>query len=212
MGRNARLPIGRPNPVCILIPFMITTLLAYVLVFGFFVVEGRTRKGAAAASLETGQFDRKSTASLGGAYAIVSLALLAAPLLNYFGIGVLSNAAWLGWIGILIATGGIGLRLWANQVLGQFYTRTLQVSETQSIVEAGPYRLIRHPGYAGMLLMWLGAGLAVTNWPCLLLAIGVMGTAYAYRIRSEEAMLAAVYGAQYQAYQGRTRKLIPFIF
>lgn len=191
---------------------MLTTIIAYLLVFGFFVGEGRTRKGEAAASMKTGSFDQKSTASLGVAYGVVGLGLLAAPVLNYFGIGTLPGAGWLGWVGVLLAAGGIGLRLWANQVLGQFYTRTLKVTDQQTIVQAGPYGLIRHPGYAGMILMWTGAGLAVGNWLIWVLAMVVMFGVYAYRIQSEEAMMATSYGAQYADYQRHTRKLIPFIY
>ncbi len=191
---------------------MLTTLLAYVLVFGFFVAEGRTRKGQAAQSLEAGKFDQKSTAGLGLAYMVASLGLLAAPILNYFNLATLPWSNILGWVGLLVAALGIALRLWANQVLGEFYTRTLKVSEQQVIVQQGPYAVIRHPGYLGMLTMWAGAGLAVTNWVAFLLAAGAILVAYTYRIRSEEAMLAATFGEQYQAYQQRTRKLIPFIF
>lgn len=191
---------------------MITTLLAYLLVFGFFVAEGRTRKGEASQSLEAGKFDGRSTARLGIAYMIVSLGLLIAPLFDYLGIAVMPRPELVGWLGLLIAVVGMGLRLWANQVLGEFYTRTLRVSEKQVIVEKGPYALIRHPGYLGMILVWVGAGLAVTNWIVLLVAVVVMVTAYAYRIQTEEAMLANTYGTQYQAYQQRTRKLIPFIY
>jgi protein-S-isoprenylcysteine O-methyltransferase len=191
---------------------MLPTSLAYLLVFGFFVGEGRTRKGEAAQSMKAGSFDQKSTLSLGVAYGVCGLGLLAAPLLNYFGIGVLPGTAILGWVGVVIAAGGIALRLWANQVLGQFYTRTLKVTESQTIVQAGPYGLIRHPGYAGMIVMWVGAGLAVTNWLMALLIMVVMFSVYAYRIQSEEAMMAASYGAQYAEYQHHTRKLIPFLY
>lgn len=191
---------------------MITTLLAYLLVFGFFVAEGRTRKGEAAQSIEAGKFDGQSTARLGVAYMIVSLGLLIAPLFDYLGIAVMPWPIVVGWLGLLIAVGGMGLRLWANHGLGEFYTRTLRVSDTQVIVEKGPYGVIRHPGYLGMILVWVGAGLAVTNWIVLLVAVVVMVTVYAYRIQTEEAMLASTYGSQYQAYQQRTRKLIPFIY
>jgi protein-S-isoprenylcysteine O-methyltransferase Ste14 len=191
---------------------MVTTFLAYLLIVGFIVTEGRTRKGEAAQSLEAGAFDQQSTRRLGLAYMVVILGLLSAPFLNYFGIGVLPWSGVIGWAGLIVAALGVGVRLWANHILGEFYTRTLKVTEKQVIVEEGPYKLIRHPGYMGMILLWVGAGLAVGNWLALLLAAGVMFAAYAYRIRSEETMMAASYGEQYQSYQRQTRKLIPFIY
>src|SRR5258708_1479204 len=56
---------------------------------------------------------------------------------------------------------GLTLRVWAAQVLGRFYTRTLRTTDKQRIVQSGPYHLIRHPGYLGTILIWIGAGLAV---------------------------------------------------
>ena len=59
---------------------------------------------------------------------------------------------------------GLALRLWSQAVLGRYYTTTLRHGEDQPILASGPYRLLRHPGYAGLLLAWVGAGLATANW------------------------------------------------
>ncbi len=81
---------------------------------------------------------------------------------------------------------GIALRIWANRVLGAYYTRTLRIQSGQSVVRAGPYRLIRHPGYTGALLMWFGAILATRNWITLVVVgVSVVGV-YLYRITTEE--------------------------
>ena len=90
---------------------------------------------------------------------VTGLSLLGAPVLNSFGVGRI-DAGSVGWIGLVIAILGIALRFWANRTLGQFYTRTLRVTEDQPIIDQGPYRVIRHPGYLGVLLMWVGASLA----------------------------------------------------
>ena len=108
--------------------------------------------------------------------------------------------------------GGISIRLWANRTLGEYYTRTLRVATAQTIVQKGPYRNIRHPGYLGSMLMWVGAGLATTNWLVVSLAVVVMSAAYYYRIRVEEQMLMATMSAEYLEYKARTWKLIPFLF
>jgi protein-S-isoprenylcysteine O-methyltransferase Ste14 len=117
-----------------------------------------------------------------------------------------------GWVGLLIAVGGMSVRWWANRTLGEYYTRTLRVTAAQSIIQKGPYRMIRHPGYLGSMLMWVGAGLATTNWIVFTLAMVVMFAAYYYRIQAEEQMLMAAMSQDYREYESRTWKLIPFVF
>lgn len=114
--------------------------------------------------------------------------------------------------GLALMVAGVGLRVWAMRVLGEYYTRTLRTAQQQNLVDRGPYRVIRHPGYLGVLMLWVGAGLATANWMATLLIALVMFVAYHYRIQSEEQMLAATFGEQYRQYAGRTRRLIPFVF
>jgi len=167
---------------------MLTTIFGYLVVALFFVVEGRLRKGQQAQTLDAGVFDRYSTRRLGMAYGIAIISLLFAPVLNYFAIGHILFAP-VGWIGLVIALCGIALRVWANIILGEFYTRTLRVLENQSVVQRGPYRFIRHPGYLGLILMWAGAGFATSNRIVILIVLVTMCIAYHYRIQAEEAML-----------------------
>ena len=108
--------------------------------------------------------------------------------------------------------GGISLRIWANRALGAYYTRTLRTGQGQHIVQEGPYRLIRHPGYLGAMLMWVGAGLATANWITALVIVVGMSAVYGYRMRSEEAMLAEAFGDRYAAYEAHTWRLVPFVF
>jgi len=191
---------------------MLTTILGYALISFFLASEGRTRKGQPAQSLERGGFDRKSTAFVGAAWLLTGSGLLLALPLNYFRIGSMTFGSVVGWSGLLIAAGGISIRLWANRTLGEHYTRTLRVATTQTILQKGPYRNIRHPGYLGSTLMWVGAGLATTNWIVVILAVVLMSAAYYYRIRVEEEMLMVTLGAEYLEYKARTWRLIPFVF
>jgi protein-S-isoprenylcysteine O-methyltransferase Ste14 len=186
-------------------------LAAYGLFGGFLVLERLTRHGSEAKSLAAGPFDRRSTKLLGMAFLVGVIALLLAPLLNAFHVGTLGYDA-IGWVGVGLMIGGIGLRYWANRVLGRFYTRTLRVADDQRVVERGPYRIIRHPGYSAALLLWAGAGLASVNWILALILMVVMLGSYSYRIRCEEAMLLATLGLQYQNYRDRTWKLAPFLY
>jgi len=190
---------------------MLTTTLAYLLILLFSLLEGRLRKGQPAATFQAGQFDRQSTRRLGLAYTLAILGLLAAPLLNILSIGHILSILTT-WIGLAILLAGIGLRVWANRFLGAFYTRTLRVLEHQTVVQSGPYRFIRHPGYLGVILMWSGAGLAAGNWIVILLVLACISRAYYYRIRTEEAMLLENLGQSYASYQTHTWRLLPYIY
>ena len=188
---------------------VITTLLGYLVLAVFLFIEGRIRSGQEAKSYEAGRFDQSTTKFLGLGYFISILALLTVWLLNFIGIGALSTRV--GWLGILLAVFGLSTRWWANHVLGVFYTRTLKVAENQIIVQEGPYRLIRHPGYLGSILMWIGVAAATANWIVILIVFVVMIFAYYYRIENEEKMLLAVH-ANYSEYRSHTWRLIPFIY
>jgi protein-S-isoprenylcysteine O-methyltransferase Ste14 len=190
---------------------MLTTIFAYLLIALFSVSERRLRKGQQAQTFDAGVFDRHSTRRLGIAYGIAIISLLFAPILNYLSIGhILYTLA--GWVGLAITLGGITLRVWANLILGEFYTRTLRVLANQSVVQRGPYRLIRHPGYLGTIVMWAGAGLAAANWIVILIVLVTMSIAYHYRIQAEETMLLDRLGQQYADYKARTWKLLPFVY
>jgi protein-S-isoprenylcysteine O-methyltransferase len=190
---------------------MITTIGAYLLLVLFFVFEGRLRQGQAAKSFEAGEHDRSSTSYIGAAFGLGILCILLAPALNWLKIGNLIPPA-VAWAGLLVAAGGLWLRLSAPRVLGRFYTRTLRVAEQQTVVDKGPYRLIRHPGYAGDLALWIGAGLATGNLSATLVIAVVIFAAYWYRIQAEEQMLVEKLGQPYRDYQARTRRLIPFVY
>jgi protein-S-isoprenylcysteine O-methyltransferase Ste14 len=191
---------------------VLPTIIAYLLIGCFLVLQRIMRQGEQAKSLQPEQFDRGSTRLIGIAFILAILVLITAPILNVFQIGRIGKGIAIGWAGIGIMLGGLALRLWANQTLGQFYTSTLRIAERQRIIRLGPYKVLRHPGYGGLLLTWAGAGLATENWLAATIIILVMFISYHYRIISEEAMLLTAFGEQYRAYMARTWKLLPFIY
>src|SRR5262249_51469200 len=107
---------------------------------------------------------------------------------------------------------GLGLRVWAMAALGKFYTRTLLTLPDQRVVDRGPYRWLRHPGYLGSLLVWVGSGFAYGNWILAAVIASLMVPAYAYRIGSEERLLRERFGDAYESYARRTWRLVPLLF
>ncbi len=191
---------------------MVTTVGAYLLIAIFLIIEGRLRKGRQAKSLRPGQYDRGSTRRIGLAFFVTFLILLITPILNYFQIGTLSPSGVIGGIGLALMLGGMALRVWASKTLGAFYTRTLLIQTEQTVVDGGPYQLIRHPGYLGDFTMFVGGGLAMANWIAFIAIFTAMFSAYAFRIKVEEQMLETTLGDPYRAYMKRTHRLIPWIY
>lgn len=116
------------------------------------------------------------------------------------------------WLGLGVFMAGVAIRWWAISVLGRFFTSDLVVQTGHRIVQRGPYRVVRHPSYSGILVCFLGIGLAMYNWLSLLCLLALVGAAIIYRIRVEEAMLAKEFGDEYVEYRRRTRRLVPGLF
>jgi protein-S-isoprenylcysteine O-methyltransferase Ste14 len=175
----------------------------------FFSLEFILRKGRDAKSILTSPFDRGTTILIGAPY---PLGILLPPILNYLSIGRLHNDGVFGVVGICLMVLGLVVRLWSMQTLGRFYTRRLTVTEDQQIVQAGPYRFIRHPGYLGTLLIWIGLPTSQANWISIGLMVLFLGFFYGRRIITKESMLVKEFGEEYRKYMKRTWRLVPLLF
>ena len=187
-----------------------TTVTALLLILAFFVGEGRLRQGEAARTLEAGADDHGTTRRIGMSFGASLIAVAVSPLLDATGFGVLSEAV--GWGGVVLMLVGLAVRVWAALTLGAWYTRTLRTSEAQRIVRSGPYRYVRHPGYAADILMWLGAGLAARSALALAFIAVVILSAYRARIAAEERMLVSAFGDDYGDWMRHSWRLVPFLY
>jgi protein-S-isoprenylcysteine O-methyltransferase len=116
----------------------------------------------------------------------------------------------IAWIGVGLAALGLLLRLWSVLVLRGRYTRTLLIATVHSLERKGPYGLVRHPGYLGSLLCLNGIAVASGLWIVVIASVAATSAAYAYRIRVEDQMLVARFGASYQSYCREVNALVPF--
>jgi protein-S-isoprenylcysteine O-methyltransferase Ste14 len=121
-------------------------------------------------------------------------------------------AAVAGGAGLGLMVAGIALRGWSFLTLGEYFTFTVQVSDDQQVVKTGPYRLLRHPSYAGILLICLGVGLAGANWVGLAVLVLVPLALLLYRIHIEERALLTTLGDRYRDYALGRKRLIPLVW
>jgi len=139
----------------------------------------------------------------------VFLSISIALYLGYAGIGMLPD--WFFYLGIFLILLGVLVRQWAIAILGRFFSLTVQIVEDHKVVEKGPYRLVRHPSYTGVLITFIGLGLAVQSWGALLVLLVVFGVSFGYRMWVEERALLSELGQGYASYMKRTKRLIPFL-
>ena len=166
------------------------------------------RKGASARSVVPTAADWGTTALIVAAYvvAVVAISMRLLPSIP------MPAAALVGWAGVGVGTAGFVIRVWSMRVLGRFYTRTLVTTGDQQVVRAGPYQLVRHPGYLGSILVWTGAAVTSGNLLCIVLVTALLAVAYTRRIRVEERMLLDTLGEPYAAYRRESWRLVPFVF
>jgi protein-S-isoprenylcysteine O-methyltransferase len=112
-------------------------------------------------------------------------------------------------LGIGIAWLGVLLRCWAVWSLGRFFQRDVMIQKDHVVWRGGPYRLLRHPAYAGTLISYFGFGLAIGSWVGALVWVAIVAAGYVPRIRVEEAELTLALGDSYRDYARTTARLVP---
>lgn len=114
--------------------------------------------------------------------------------------------------GMVVLLAGLVLRGWSFKALGQYFTHTVMVSSDQPVIARGPYRVLRHPSYTGIILAAIGIGLASANWADLAGLLLLTLTALLWRIRIEEAALMTTLGDRYRAYAAQHKRLVPLVW
>ena len=154
-----------------------------------------------------GEPDPSRLAMLAGSVGGVTLAFVLA------GHGELPGPGWLPVVlGLSVAWLGMAVRAWSVRALGEFFTVDVTVAADQRVIDDGPYALVRHPSYTGMLMAILGFGIALDSWGAVAAALFLPLAAVVIRIRHEEAMLRRELGEPYEAYARRTARLVPGIW
>jgi protein-S-isoprenylcysteine O-methyltransferase Ste14 len=125
----------------------------------------------------------------------------------------ITDARWPLFVaGLVLMCAGIAIRQWAVATLGRFFTIDVRVEPGQTVVEDGPYRWVRHPAYTGLILTFVGFGLALGNWVALALAFLVPTAGLVYRIRFEEHALLEGLGEPYRRFAEGRKRLVPGVW
>lgn len=115
-------------------------------------------------------------------------------------------------VGVVLVVSGLIIRIQSILTLRQYFTYSVAKMEGQQLIEAGLYKIIRHPGYLGQLLIFLGISISLSNWLSVLLMMIPVLNGYVYRITVEEKFMTEQMGMEYVNYQKRTKRIVPMIY
>ncbi|MBN1535748.1 MAG: isoprenylcysteine carboxylmethyltransferase family protein [Anaerolineales bacterium] len=118
---------------------------------------------------------------------------------------------WLRWLGVGLGFFSLALLVWVHHTLREYWSTTLQLRNSHTIITRGPYAWVRHPMYSVLMLCFLGLALVSEIW--LLLLWAVLSPVFFNRIAGiEEMMMKEQFGDEYLAYMNQTGRFFPKIF
>lgn len=113
--------------------------------------------------------------------------------------------------GAALTLAGLLFTVWARIHIGRNWSGVVTVKENHELVTSGPYAIVRHPIYSGLLLGFAGSALALGEVRGLV-AVALALWSFQRRIGTEERWMREQFGAAYQAYGERVARLVPFLY
>lgn len=117
---------------------------------------------------------------------------------------------WAFWIGAGVMVAGLLFCVWARNHLGRNWSRSVTIKNDHELITSGPYGMVRHPIYTGLLMGFVGTAIALGQ------VRGIVGLALIFivlwaKLRMEEAWMRSEFGETYAAYAHRTAALVPYV-
>ena len=141
-----------------------------------------------------------------GAYLIFKGARLSHPL----DLRVIPRVDALAWTAVVLCIAGLAFCLWARFTLGRNWSGVVTLKGDHELITRGPYALVRHPIYTGLLTMFV-ATMILLGHVAGIIALPLVFVSIWFKLRHEERLMLQRFPDQYAAYQRRVRRLIPFI-
>jgi protein-S-isoprenylcysteine O-methyltransferase Ste14 len=118
---------------------------------------------------------------------------------------------WAFWIGAAVTVAGLLFAVWARRYLGRNWSSSVTIKQGHELITTGPYALVRHPIYTGILTGFLGTAIALAQ------VRGFIGFVLIFlvlwpKLRTEEKWMRSQFGEMYAAYAHQTAALVPYLF
>jgi protein-S-isoprenylcysteine O-methyltransferase Ste14 len=148
---------------------------------------------------------------------VLRAAAVAGALLSFIALRAVPSSdieprALAAWVGLAFLWCGVALRLWCFRALGRYFTLTVRTSSDQPVISSGPYQVLRHPSYTGILLAVIGLGFFIGNWLSVVALTACFAAGLVYRIRVEERALRRDLGDRYRDFASTRKRLIPYVW
>ena len=122
----------------------------------------------------------------------------------------LDSDPWRAGLGLFLFVLGLGFAIWARVHIGRNWGSPMSQKDEPELVTSGPYHLVRHPIYSGILLGGVGTAVAL-SW-LWLIAVALAGVYFVYSATVEESYLTEQFPETYPVYRSSTKMLVPFVF
>jgi protein-S-isoprenylcysteine O-methyltransferase Ste14 len=130
---------------------------------------------------------------------------------GFLGHRLTSPAGWVAWLGLAVTIGGCAFAIWARATLGSNWSSMVTVKQDHELILRGPYAVVRHPIYSGLLLALTGTVIAVGEIRAFIgLGLAIIG--FLLKSAAEEKFMREEFSTEYARYSQRVRRLIPFVF
>lgn len=114
------------------------------------------------------------------------------------------------WLGTALTAAGVAFAIWARVSIGSNWSGTITIKDQHELIQHGPYSIVRHPIYTGLLLAFLGT--AIVNGELRgILGFVLVSLGFGLKLRMEEAFMEQQFGSAYMDYKHRVKALVPFI-
>jgi protein-S-isoprenylcysteine O-methyltransferase Ste14 len=143
---------------------------------------------------------------------LIAMALLLIPRipLAWLYVQLWPQGYWPFWLGAAITVAGLLFAVWARVHLGRNWSRSVTIKEGHELITTGPYGVVRHPIYTGILTGFLGMAIAISQVRGFIVVVLVF-FAFWLKFRMEEKWMRSQFGETYAAYARQTAALVPYL-
>ncbi len=180
-------------------------------VFYLVVVLGSTMAGWLGHNFTVGLKEKPRQRLIAWGSILFSFLYLSCALLcERLAFGTFNSPIWRD-LGLLLVLAGWIVRNWAVGTLGLLHSRLVTIQAGHELIDAGPYRRLRHPSYLGLILIFAGSPMVLGTWFPLLALPGVF-VAIKWRMDAEEELLQDHFGEAYKTYCAGKWRLLPYVY
>jgi protein-S-isoprenylcysteine O-methyltransferase Ste14 len=126
-----------------------------------------------------------------------------------FDVRIISGVEAVKWMAALLCIAGLVFCVWARATLGRNWSGTVTLKEKHELIERGPYRLVRHPIYTGLLAMFVATAIQYGRLGGIV-AVVLAFASFWIKLGDEEKLMLQQFPDQYRSYQQRVKRIIPF--